>query len=335
MAFESRIRGKLIRFCKLKSELDVQYSLSFVRRVSEAGATVVLLDIRCSNYLVRLVTILLQEGYEVFVADHHDFPGEPCAPSERELAPASEQLRDLLGERARIATRSQCPCCLQLINVPGEFRSATIIADEDADGLTAALYAVGISYGDLLQDAIILDGPTEGKLEASTNGLLLLRTLAIGRRDWWTREVFYLWPKAVQGYRSARSKLEARVFKWQKMAETAKRLALSAQEVTPGVLFVDAQTLEYDLYTLAKIFYEQGCLLFVVRQKSGPVAKGINAINYRIDALHRGQATVNVREFLPPDYYDSAIRAQGTFRIWASEERYQNLIWPAVQAKLA
>src|SRR6202011_2070764 len=101
---------------------------------------------------------LKREGYRVAFRDHHGIEGEPVNDRDRQVKLAIATLEQSLGEDCCITIRRLHPACSTLVEV-GEFKDAVaIIADPDADGLTAAMKAAGISYPGLDEDAANLDG---------------------------------------------------------------------------------------------------------------------------------------------------------------------------------
>ncbi len=334
MAFITEINGTQALFGRLRKSKDVDQTLEFVRNKSEPGGVVVFIDIAPNEHLVRIVEILCNEGYVVFVIDHHYTEGEPINEFERNMRRDCLLLHSRLGDNARITTRREAACCLQRIDF-GEFKRAVIVADGDADGLTSSLWAVGVLYDGLPRDALLLDGSVERKLEASENGLLLLKTLMIATDVDSKSKVFSLWVEAVQGNASARAELESRLPQWQVTADVAKRLSDYPKEVAPGVLLVDTVGKpRYDPCTLAKGLVDRGCTLFVVRQKQfGEFRAVLGDIAYRMDTVAFEDGHLNVREFLEAGYDPTGIIVHGTFRLWVSEKRWYGFLLPALQAR--
>lgn len=335
MALEIIVASTPIRLGRLRNPNNAKATLKFVRLKSKPGGVVVFIDIAPNEQLVSVVEQLLLEGYQVIVIDHHDLDGEPINDFERNLRQCAQRLHSKLSRaNARITTRKIAPCCLSMIT-EGEFKEAVIVADADADGLTSALYAVGVSYDEMPRDAALLDGPIERKLEASQRGLLLLKTLLIASGEKERIEAFSLWTEAVQGDQLARVELEKLLPAWQVRADIAKRLARSAEEIVAGVLFLDAVNQpNYDPNTLATELAQEECVLFVVRQRQKrELTKILGSVAYCLETVEYERGQLSVREFLEPDYDPSGIIVHGNFRLWVSEDRWRNFLRPALLAR--
>ena len=132
---------------------DVQTILDFARRSSAMRShhsnTILFIDTPPTVRTVEAIHKLTDEGYRVVFRDHHGCDGEPADEGDRQRIKAAAKLEKLLGNDCTISVRSIHPACSTLVSV-GEFESATaIVADPDADGLTAAMKAAGISYPEL------------------------------------------------------------------------------------------------------------------------------------------------------------------------------------------
>ncbi len=335
MAFETTINSSSIRFCRLRKSKDVDETVEFVRSKSEPGGVVVFIDLYPNEHLVRVVEILRDEGFVPVVIDHHDLQEDPIDEFERALRRESLNLRRLLTKgNARITTRKEAACCLQMISF-GEFEKAVIVAYPGADGAASALYASGVSYAEMPSDAAILDGPPERRLNASLLGLLLLKTVPAAADAYERGQVFSLWAEAIQGNSSAREELESRLPRWEKAAKSSKKLAGKATEVVPKVLLANCVPKPYyDSSTLARGLAERGCVLNVLRQKHyGGVCAVLGPIAYTMHAVALEHGRINVRKFLEPGYDPSGIIVQGNFRLSVSEERWQDFLLPALQAR--
>ena len=119
---------------------------------------VLFIDTPITGATVEAVGRLKAEGFRVVFRDHHGIDGEPSNGRERKVVAAAAKLSQLLGTDCHIVVRALHPACSTLVTV-GEFPDAVaIIADPDADGLTAAMKAAGVSYPGLDDDAVRLDG---------------------------------------------------------------------------------------------------------------------------------------------------------------------------------
>ena len=149
-------------FIKAFNGIDVQMILAFVRNaaVSNSGISnkVLFIDTPITPATVEAVEKLKAERFQVIFRDHHGIDDEPHNDREKRVVKATAKLNQLLGADCHITVRRLHPACSTLVSV-GEFSNAiAIIADPDADGLTAAMKAAGISYPELDDDAAKLDG---------------------------------------------------------------------------------------------------------------------------------------------------------------------------------
>jgi hypothetical protein len=336
MSFTMMIGPVPTFFTKVKRPPHVPEVLEFVESYAQSKY-VVFIDISPNRYLFEAVKHLTKGGYEVTVITHHDFVGEPRNENERHLRATAEDLRGLLKDRARITNRQEFPSSLQLLKA-GECRRAVIIADGDADGLSAAMYGADVhSYNQLPADAALFDAAPERKLSVSPVGLLLIKSLALTVDEKQKREVFNSWLLASQGDDEARDSLEVRFPQWEATANQAAELARRAKDIFPGVFLADAVFKpRYDLNTLAQIFEQRGASLFVVRQSFGPVAFATCDVNYRMHAIQSAPDRLDVQDLLPPGYDNSpkeGIMAHGSFLLWVSERIWQETILPALHQR--
>lgn len=150
-------KSSVIVFAKIFAAANAEEVVQEV--LARKAGRVVFIDTPSTEGLLAAVTRLKAEGVAVVLRDHHGCP-EPKNDREKQVAAANQALRDLLGDAAHISTREAHPACSGLVEV-GEFATegTLVVADADADGLTAALKAVGVWYPELDADAAVLDGP--------------------------------------------------------------------------------------------------------------------------------------------------------------------------------
>jgi hypothetical protein len=170
-------------FIKAFTAADVHTIIEFVRDAagfySGTGNSVLFIDTPITSATVEAVEKLKFEGFRVIFRDHHGIDGEPGNDRERQVVAADAKLHQLLGEDCCITVRRLHPACSTLVTV-GEFRDAVaIIADPDADGLTAAMKAAGISYDGLDEDAAKLDGEPQLQVTGTPISQLLAKGIAV------------------------------------------------------------------------------------------------------------------------------------------------------------
>ena len=138
-------------FIKGYTPADTDTIVNFVRAVGEPmgddiADAILFIDTPATLPTVSAVRKLKADGYRVVFRDHHGVDGEPHNEVEKTREIAVGELRKALGKDCTITVRRLHPACSTLVKV-GEFKGAlAIIADPDADGLTAAMKAAGLFY---------------------------------------------------------------------------------------------------------------------------------------------------------------------------------------------
>ncbi|MBX9772178.1 MAG: hypothetical protein K2X29_12450, partial [Candidatus Obscuribacterales bacterium] len=235
-------------FVKAFSGADVQQILDFVRDAesfySGTSNTVLFIDTPITSATVEAVDKLCSTGYRVVFRDHHGLDGEASNAREKQVAASTAKLQQLLGDDCRITVRRLHPACSTLVAV-GEFSDAVaIIADPDADGLTAAMKAAGIFYEGLDDDAAKLDGEPQIQVTGTAISQLLAKGMATipsydpkkpKEREIVQQQLFSDWLNAVCGNESARHRLEEKALRYNEAAEVSRKLAYTAVTVAEGV----------------------------------------------------------------------------------------------------
>ena len=321
-----------------------------VQSVLGMGARrVVFLDPPATTHLVSAISALTTDGVEVVVRDHHDVPA-PRSQRDEEIRAAAQAVRELLGERATISHRATHPACSTLLQV-GEFagEGTVIVADPDADGLTAAMKAVGVTYEGLDEDAAVLDGPRSEQVAGrlSPLALLLVKGLAtVPAYDQARPQVsegakatlFEQFAKAASGDEAALKGLTDKVTAYEAGVAEAERLAATATEPLPGVVMVDVVgSPAYDLTTLAaRLEARPGCRVTVVRKDTGPIAgfekkAGRPGIQYSLAVPKARQEEVNLQSLLPQGFTSSpasGIISNTSFLLHVSETVWaEKIFW--------
>lgn len=342
--FRIDLRGTPVLFGKFFSGKDAADMLDAIR--ATGAGRCVFVDTPATEYLVGVLRTLKDEGYTVMVRDHHD---APTRRNDREvaIADAADAIRALLGDTALISTRELHQACSLLIE-SGEFsgENTVIVADQDADGLLGAMKAAGITYDELDADAAVLDGSRAEQTaeQLSPLGLLLVQGLAtLPPFDSARPQVaesaklalFEDFAMAVEG----RGRLEARVAQYEAAIADAEFVAESATEVAPDVWHVDAVGRKPDLTTLAaRLEARPGARVTVVRKDNGPIASKHGGVQVSLAVVKAFQAEINLQELLAPGFDsspDAGLISNTTFLLHVSEERWLNLVLPALQAKFA
>ncbi len=335
-------------FIKAFTSADVRVIMEFVRDASAfySGTTnqVLFIDTPITPATVEAVGKLQLERFRVIFRDHHGIDGQPSNDREKQVLASTAKLQQLLGDDCHITVRRLHPACSTLVSV-GEFADAVaIIADPDADGLTAAMKAAGISYAELDEDAAKLDGEPQFQVSGTPLSQLLAKGIAVipsydasrpHDREIAHQKLFADWLKAVSGNEAARKRLEGKTLEYEQAVEVARDLARAAKLVAPGVLLVDvADKPLYDPGTLnATLEANSNCKITVVRKSLGPIA-AIHGIQYSLSVAKPYQETISLYEFLPSHFKsdpEAGIISNVSFLLHTSEEIWLNYVLPRMQ----
>jgi hypothetical protein len=332
-------------FIKAFTAADVQRILDFVRdaaALSTAGTnTVLFIDTPITASTVEAVQKLKREGYRVVFRDHHGIDGEPMNDRDRQVKLANATLVQSLGDDCQITVRRLHPACSTLVNI-GEFEDAiAIIADPDADGLTAAMKAAGISYPGLDDDAAKLDGEPYLQVTGTPISQLLAKGVATlpsfdandpTRREQAQQQLFSDWVEAVKGNTKAQDRLQTVVAAYDEAVKVSEELATTATEVAPGVVLVNCvgQPI-YDVGTLTSILERSsGCLVTVLRKELGPIA-ALHGIQYSLAVAKAHQKTISLQTLVPPESKSDplfGIISNVSFLLHVSQEVWDEQVLP-------
>ncbi len=337
-----------ILFIKAFTGEDVETIIQFVRdaRKFYTGSenTVLFIDTPITPATVESVESLRREGFRIVFRDHHGIDGEPANEREARVVAASAKLKRLLGDDCTITIRRLHPACSTLVDV-GEFKDViSIIADPDADGLTAAMKAAGISYEGLDEDAAKLDGEPQQQVSGTEISQLLAKGIAVipsydsakpKEREIAHQKLFSDWVKAVCGDTSARKQLEERVALYDEAVAVARMLSESAVFVAPGVMLVDLVDKPlHDPGTLSAILESNpGCRVTVVRKSLGPIAAH-HGIQYSLAVAKAYQSSINLFDLVRS--HAQSDPAQGiisnvSFLLHTSEEVWNTEVLPRLK----
>jgi len=339
-------------FIKAFTGADVSTILEFVRRaanLSDRGGEpqVLFIDTPITRATVEAVEKLAEEGYQVIFRDHHGIDGEPANDREGQVVASTEKLRRLLGDDCLITVRRLHPACSTLVSA-GEFASAVaIIADPDADGLTAAMKAAGVTYPGLDEDAALLDGEPQFQVTGTPLSQLLAKGMAVlpsydparpKDRLQAQQKLFEDWFKAVSGNEAARQRLAEQVVAYDAAADVSRRLAATATTIAPGVVLVDAvDSAVFDPGTLnALLENDPACLVSVVRKSLGPIAAH-HGTQYSLTVPKAHQQAINLHDLIPAHAMSSpeaGIISNVSFLLHVSEDVWKAEVLPRL-AKLS
>lgn len=328
-------------FIKAFTSADVQNIVNFVRKAAGdftgTGNTVLFIDTPITTATVEAVDKLKAEGFRVVFRDHHGITGEPANERDKQVAGATARLMHLLGEDCCITVRDLHPACSTLVSV-GEFADAVaIIADPDADGLTAAMKAAGISYPELDDDAAKLDGEPQYQVTGTPISQLLAKGFAVlpsfdpskvREREKAQQNLFTDWLKTVCGNEAATKRLEERVALYEEAVKVSQALAQTAIDVAQGVLLVDvADKPLYDPGTLEGLLEKApGCRIIVLRKSLGPIA-ALHGIQYSLSVPKRYQDAIDLHILIPPNARsapETGIISNVSFLLHTSEDVWNN-----------
>jgi hypothetical protein len=337
-----------ILFIKGYTTDDTQTIIDFVYRArqpkGDSTNLVLFIDTPATAPTVEAVKKLKAYGYKVVFRDHHGLDGEPTNDGEQKKKVAAAELHKHLGDDCTITTRALHPACSTLVTA-GEFSEAVaIIADPDADGLTAAMKATGLVYPGLDDDAAKLDGEPALQLTGTDMSRLLAKGMASlpktdprkpESRDKAKQQLFSLWISAVQGNADAIENLHKSVEHYDGAVKYARELAQTSKEVAPGVVLVDViDTIGFDEASLT-VFLEmrRGCHISVVRKGNGPIA-ALHGVQYSLAVAKPYQNEINLQNFVPPgaETGPKAGRISNvSFLLHVSQEVWDQEILPALQ----
>jgi len=308
------IRAVPTLFIKGFTADDVQTILQFVRRADSHSLAktrdVLFIDTPITGPTVEAVHKLKDEGFRVIFRDHHAVEGEPASDRDRQVIKATEKLRQNLGSDCVITTRGLHPACSTLVSV-GEFKDAlAIIADPDADGLTAAMKAVGIFYEGLDEDAAKLDGQPSLQVTGTPISQLLAKGVATlptydperpDERERAQEKLFAQWVSAVEGDQRAVDALQVGVTTYDEAVLASHEIAPKAKEVAPGVVLADVTlTPFFDVGTLLSLLEKRdGCKVTVIKKAQGPIA-ALHGVQYSLAVVKDYQEEIKLPSLLPP-----------------------------------
>lgn len=333
-------------FVKAFTSADVQQILDFVRdaAVYHSGKSndVLFIDTPITSYTVEAVDKLCMEEYRVVFRDHHGIDGEPSNSREKQVTTSAAKLQNLLGDDCRITVRRLHPACSTLVSI-GEFSDAVaIIADPDADGLTAAMKAAGIYYEGLDDDAAKLDGEPQLQVTGTPISQLLAKGVATlpsydskkpKDREIAQQRLFSDWVSAVSGDQSAKRRLEEKAELYNQAADESRKIAEAAVTVAPGVVLADAADKLFDPGTLhAVIETDPKTRILVIRKTLGPIA-ALHGVQYSLAVVKCYQDSTDLQKLLSADSISNpevGVISNVSFLLHVSEDVWKRTILPGL-----
>lgn len=338
-----------VLFIKAFTSEDVETIIEFVRDSfkfhSSSTNSILFIDTPITNATVEAVERLNKERFDVVFRDHHGIDGEPTNDRELRVVKATHRLKQLLKDKCTITVRRLHPACSTLVEV-GEFKNAiAIIADPDADGLTAAMKAAGVTYPGLDDDAAKLDGEPQYQVTGTPISQLLAKGIAVlpsydvkkpKEREIATQRLFSDWLKAVTGNETAKARLEEQVAAYDQAVKVSQELAKTSQMVAPGVVLVDvSEKALFDPGTLnALLELDPTCQVTVVRKSLGPIA-AVHGIQYSLAVAKAFQKQINLHELVPTDAKSSpeaGIISNVSFLLHTSEDVWHKEVLPRLKS---
>ena len=349
MRISLKINNVPTLFIKAFTSADVQAIMEFVRKAaafySGTSNRILFIDTPITIATIEAAEKLKSERFRVVFRDHHGIDGEPTNNRERQVVVSTAKLQELLGTDCHITVRRLHPACSTLVSV-GEFEDAVaIIADPDADGLTAAMKAAGISYPGLDDDAAKLDGEPQFQVTGTAISQLLAKGMAVipsydsarpKDREIAHQKLFADWLKAVCGNESARKRLEERVADYEEAIKVSAALARTAVAVAPGVMLVDAVDKPlFDPGTLnALLESDPLCRITIVKKSLGPIA-ALHGIQYSLTVAKQYQNTVNLQDLIPSQSKSDpevGVISNVSFLLHISEDVWKDQVLPRLKS---
>lgn len=346
-----KIKNVPTLFIKAFYAEDVTCILDFVRRAADmrrdTNTNILFIDTPITAKTVDAVEKLTQEGYTVHFKDHHGLEVEAISNRDKLVEVSTKKLQALLNENCTITVRSKHPACSTLVS-PGEFEDAlAIVADPDADGLTAAMKAAGIYYDGLDDDAAKLDSEPREQVLGSPLSQLLAKNLAVlpsydaqnpHERERTQEQIFKNWVLAVQGDMKAESKLLEGVKKYEQGVKVAQDLAKKATLVAPGTFLVNVcDTPVFDPGTLMILLEEDPqCQITVMRKDRGPIA-ALHGVQYSLAVARVYRDEVNLQKLVPKDAANNpqkGIISNVSFLLHVNEEAWYEHVLPGLKSRI-
>lgn len=341
-----------VLFAQAFSKSDAQEILDFITDANSNSSvfkeTILFIDTPATPWMVNVIEQLNEEGYRVVFRDHHGVKGDALNVRDLEKQKATKKLEKLLGNDCLITYRDLHPACSSLVSV-GEFKEAlAIIADPDADGLTAAIKASGIYYPELDDDAALLDSEPAFQVKGSYLSQLLAKGVATlptydperpREREETLRDLFFNWVQAVQGNEKARLKLTSGVKKYDEAVQVALKLADGAKKILPGVYLVDVtNSVVFDIGTLnSTIDSYEDTQLTILKKDKGPIASQ-HGLQYSLIVSKCVQEDIDLRGFAPPDINNdpaSGVISNVSFLLHVSESIWSDYVYPKLKEKFS
>lgn len=330
------------------SREDTRAIVDFVLEANQMATTfkdtVLFIDTPATPHLVEAVECLKTEGLRVVFRDHHRVSGESNNIRDNQKLKATEKLERLLGDDCLITYRDLHPACSTLVE-PGEFADAlAIIADPDADGLTAAMKAAGIHYPELDDDAALLDSEPAMQVKGSR----ISRLLALGlstlpsydsarprEREACQQRLFSDWVQAVQGNEEALQRLQETESIYEAAVKVAGELADKARTIAPGTVLVDATESEiFDMGSLTELVERNpDNLILVLVKDRGPIAAHFG-VQYSLSVSRQAKDDIDLRRLLPEDVVNDpacGVISNVPFLLHVSEPVWSDYVLPGLK----
>jgi len=323
--------------------------MKFVRQAATfytgTGNRILFIDTPITPATVEAVENLKSENFQVVFRDHHGIEGNPSNNREKRVVEATAKLHQLLGADCHITVRRLHPACSTLVST-GEFADAVaIIADPDADGLTAAMKAAGVSYPGLDDDAAKLDGEPQSQVTGTPLSQLLAKGMAVlpsydsskpKEREVTQQKLFTDWLKAACGNESAMKRLEKCTVVYDAATKVSQTLAHTAVNIAPGVVLVDVVDKPlFDPGTLnALIEQDPQCRIIVLKKSLGPIA-ALHGIQYSLSVAKAYQDSVNLQELIPAHAKSNpeiGIISNVSFLLHTSEDVWKTEVLPRLKS---
>ncbi len=339
-----KLNEKNVVMGKFFSGKDTEAALESLGNVQR----VLFVDTPSTEHLANCITELQAKGVEcIAVRDHHDCP-EPRNDRETQIQQSAQKVRELVSD-AVISTREAHPACSLLIE-SGQFASVDcIVADPDPDGLLGAMKAVGLVYNEIDSDAAVLDRARSEQTpdRLSSFAMLLVKGMAtlppynpqrpeISEKA--KGDLFTTFVAATQGDAEARSSLEQKVEAYEAGVRVAEELVSKAQELCPGLIFVDTIGSDrHDLMTLTRGLESKGAKVTCIKKEFGPIASA-HGTQFSLAVVRKFQQDINLQDTLNEGFESSpaaGIISNTTFLLHVNEEVWSSTVLPALKTKLS
>lgn len=307
-----QIKNNQVLFTKLFNEKDKQNALL---EIPEDAKKILFIDTPPTEILYQLIKELSEKGIECILIDHHN-AAFPETEREKEIAEMMNKIKSLISPHSRIGQRKHYPACsLLLDSLSPKIEFDFIIADSDFDGLLSSMKASRVTYPDLDEDAIILDGERakQTKENLSEAGFALFQAFSVlpefnpkepSVYENAKKELFENFIKVIEGDKKVWKYFKDKETEYEEMISATSLVLKSAEEVVPGVWFTEISRIggrKVHLQTIMENLENRpGCKVTAIKKDSGPIVSvGKFPFQISVCVVGKYQDKINLQDAIP------------------------------------